>query len=825
MIQINVNGAKMKIFFIIILLLAYCFSLYSQDTFLFDKEDIVKIPQELSHKIFSGYLIRNIGHKIHNLKKGESTYENENIIAILYFEDYPSKEILAKFEKHGVEFYLDSWIPPLDNHPNGFFIAKVPVEKFLNILIYDELKLIASGEKKIYAQNNRGYKAINADDVWTAGWDGTGVKVAILDSGLDSFYDGTDIPATYDKKDYSAYPTNLDDDVENTVTGHGTHVTGSVLGRGSLSSSNTGNGGGAYKGMAPNADLCFLKIGSDASGGASNAAINGALNAAVSTYSADVITMSYGGCSTYHDGSDDMCQAADWCYAQGVPVFMSAGNDANDDHHFSGTVNANSETGYIQVTHNTSNRCIGFNLVWDDGIGRNIDLDILYYDSGYNPITKYQYSFTESSRGTESRQTDTYNTQSAGTYYVTVTNTSGSSQFFHLYELYGDGRSEFPSGIADPFYTCGSPAEADNVFAVGAWTTDRSWTAYNGTGYYFSSETNNDICTFSNRGPRIDGIQKPQLTAPGASVISIRDTDFYTSANAYWVDNNGDTTAPHNYYVMLGTSMSCPMVAGAAALILDRWPNVSPQQVYDALQINALKDGYTGGVPNSTWGYGKLDVQAAINDEATLPVILSTFTAQFIENTPTIYWETQSETDNMGWFVYRNDEENFTTSEKISEFIEGHGTTTQQQSYLYKDDIQNPEVGDTYYYWLESIDYSGIINHYDKVAVLTIPDQHDPGGGLVPVPEIFGLLQNEPNPFIESTKISFNLRETSQVRLNIYNLKGQLVKLLYSGVTSKRTIMWDGKDDNDNELQAGVYLYKLFVNGKTAETKKLIFIK
>ena len=211
--------------------------------------------------------------------------------------------------------------------------------------------------------------------------------------------------------------------------------------------------------------------------------------------------------------------------------------------------------------------------------------------------------------------------------------------------------------------------------------------------------------------------------------------------------------------------------------------------------------------------------------DPTLPVELSNFTAQYLNNTPTLYWITQSETDNMGWFVYRNIEEDFTTSEKVSEFLEGHGTTTQQQSYIYEDTIENPEIGDTYYYWLESIDFSGMVNHYDKVAVLTIPEQYDPGSGLIPEPVRYGLFQNEPNPLLTSTRIAFNLTETAMVDLNIYNLKGQRVKTLYSGVTSKHTIMWDGKDESGKELENGVYFYKLMVNGKTEETKKLILMR
>ena len=69
------------------------------------------------------------------------------------------------------------------------------------------------------------------------------------------------------------------------------------------------------------------------------------------------------------------------------------------------------------------------------------------------------------------------------------------------------------------------------------------------------------------------------------------------------------------------------------------------------------------------------------------------------------------------------------------------------------------------------------------------------------------------------------MNETAKIDLNIYNIKGQLVKTLYSGVTSEKTIMWNGKDEQGNELQSGVYFYDLIVNGKIAETKKLILMK
>jgi predicted outer membrane repeat protein len=249
---------------------------------------------------------------------------------------------------------------------------------------------------------------------------------------------------------------------------------------------------------------------------------------------------------------------------------------------------------------------------------------------------------------------------------------------------------------------------------------------------------------------------------------------------------------------------------------------------YNSLTTDIRGMGYPRKLNKLSLDPGTIDMGAYeynVVEDSTLPVGLSAFTAQFFENIPTLYWSTESETDNMGWFVYRADENDFTASEKISDFIEGHGTTTQQQSYIYEDTIQEPEVGDTLYYWLESIDYSGQVNHYDKVVVLTIPDHDDPGQGLIPESIEYGLFQNIPNPVISSTKIAFNLKEVAKIDLTIYNLKGQLVKKLFSGVASTKTVEWDGKDELGKELTPGVYFYNLIVNGKTAETKKLIFMK
>jgi subtilisin family serine protease len=63
-----------------------------------------------------------------------------------------------------------------------------------------------------------------------------------------------------------------------------------------------------------------------------------------------------------------------------------------------------------------------------------------------------------------------------------------------------------------------------------------------------------------------------------------------------------------------GTSMAAPHVAGAVALLFAVDPRLSGSEALDLLTRTARHDDYTGSVPNSRWGFGKLDVWAALLD-------------------------------------------------------------------------------------------------------------------------------------------------------------------------------------------------------------------
>ena len=85
---------------------------------------------------------------------------------------------------------------------------------------------------------------------------------------------------------------------------------------------------------------------------------------------------------------------------------------------------------------------------------------------------------------------------------------------------------------------------------------------------------------------------------------------------------------------------------------------------------------------------------------------------------------------------------------------------------------------------------------------------------------------NYPNPFNPETTISFSVMNEAPVSLDIYNVKGQLVRKLVNDVKAagEHTVVWNGKDNNGRAVSSGVYYYKM-TTGKYSSTKKMILMK
>lgn len=97
---------------------------------------------------------------------------------------------------------------------------------------------------------------------------------------------------------------------------------------------------------------------------------------------------------------------------------------------------------------------------------------------------------------------------------------------------------------------------------------------------------------------------------------------------------------------------------------------------------------------------------------------------------------------------------------------------------------------------------------------------------VISIPTTMTLNQNYPNPFNPSTSISYSLDEMSDVRLEIFNIQGQLVSTLFQGIqtTGTHILSWDGYHRNGNAVESGIYLYRLTANG-VSTTRSMLLIR
>lgn len=96
-----------------------------------------------------------------------------------------------------------------------------------------------------------------------------------------------------------------------------------------------------------------------------------------------------------------------------------------------------------------------------------------------------------------------------------------------------------------------------------------------------------------------------------------------------------------------------------------------------------------------------------------------------------------------------------------------------------------------------------------------------------PLPEPQSLaLSNYPNPFNPRTTIAFSLPDNGKVELDIYNMRGQVVRHLLDENKTKgsHSVIWNGKDDQNRDLASGVYVYRLSC-GTRQQSARMILIK
>lgn len=199
--------------------------------------------------------------------------------------------------------------------------------------------------------------------------------------------------------------------------------------------------------------------------------------------------------------------------------------------------------------------------------------------------------------------------------------------------------------------------------------------------------------------------------------------------------------------------------------------------------------------------------------DISLPVELSSFIANIESDKIILKWVTESEVHNSHFIIDKSiDEINFFTIANIP----GQGNSTKKTEYKYED--VNAINGITYYYRLASCDYTGNLEYSDALSI-TFQNPYEIK------PERFFIYQNYPNPFNPSTKIYFDLPKDVFVTINIYNLKGNLVKtILKQNIkTGNHEAIWNGTDDFGRKVSSGVYIYSIQTKNFT-QSKKMILI-
>lgn len=211
-----------------------------------------------------------------------------------------------------------------------------------------------------------------------------------------------------------------------------------------------------------------------------------------------------------------------------------------------------------------------------------------------------------------------------------------------------------------------------------------------------------------------------------------------------------------------------------------------------------------------------LPVPAELQD-IPLPVQVSLFDAKPNESGAVqIKWRTESELNNLGFNLYRSDNE-FDGFERINEeLIEGHGTTAFAHDYSFTHHTTG-QAGS--WYLLESVSIDGLTVFEGPVQVAAASD-------IEATPAALALVGNYPNPFNPTTEIRYTLSSAAWVELKIYDLRGKMIRQLTAELQAPGayTVTWNGSNAQGRLAESGVYILEL-KTGQHAFYHKMTLMK
>ena len=275
-----------------------------------------------------------------------------------------------------------------------------------------------------------------------------------------------------------------------------------------------------------------------------------------------------------NDGTGAKAQMVDWVVGKGVLWVNSAGNYRLE--HYRAPFQDSDGDGWHEFASGDKEMMAiypygdaSLSLYWDDWENPSQDIDLYLYDGNENEIA----SSTEAQNGSGTYPNEYlyYKFPGKGPYYVAFfAKHATRSVNFNFFLRHGEIE------YATANYSIGTPADSRSSLSVGAvdWQSDK-------------------IEEYSSQGPSEDGRLVPEISAP---------TNVKSEAK-------GDSFG--------GTSAACPHVSGAAGLVLQAFPDYTPQQVTDFLFSRAVDLGDNG--PDYDYGNGRLWLGDPPDPNAIIP--------------------------------------------------------------------------------------------------------------------------------------------------------------------------------------------------------------